>query len=192
MESALRRFSHFGMAKTTMAEIAKDLSFSKALLYYYFPDKNSLYAAVWNYLLDELLERGEKIIEEGGELATIVSKLLDARMHFFNEYYNIFADAYSFRMELPMDLQDLIPKIYQKEIQQVVNLLKVGVANGEIALDDEYDTARLFQASMHGLRAGLKKDFKTMFAPPTQDEFNEILTMQKKMATIFINGLRVR
>ncbi|HBI89157.1 MAG TPA: TetR/AcrR family transcriptional regulator, partial [Sphingobacterium sp.] len=45
LEAATRRFAHFGMAKTTMSEIAKDLNFSKALLYYYFPDKNSLYSA---------------------------------------------------------------------------------------------------------------------------------------------------
>jgi TetR/AcrR family transcriptional repressor of mexJK operon len=36
LEAATRRFAHFGMAKTTMSEIAKDLNFSKALLYYYF------------------------------------------------------------------------------------------------------------------------------------------------------------
>ena len=39
LEAARRRFAHYGMAKTTMAEIAQDLSFSKALLYYYFQIK---------------------------------------------------------------------------------------------------------------------------------------------------------
>lgn len=42
LDVAKKRFAHYGLAKTTMAEIAKDLAFSKALLYYYFPDKNSL------------------------------------------------------------------------------------------------------------------------------------------------------
>lgn len=43
IEAALKRFAHYGLSKTTMTEIAKDISFSKALLYYYFPDKLSLY-----------------------------------------------------------------------------------------------------------------------------------------------------
>ena len=55
LEAATRRFAHFGMAKTTMSEIAKDLNFSKALLYYYFPDKNSLYSAVFEYVIDKMI-----------------------------------------------------------------------------------------------------------------------------------------
>ena len=43
LEVAKRRFSHYGLAKTTMAEIAKDLAFSKALLYYYFPCYKEVY-----------------------------------------------------------------------------------------------------------------------------------------------------
>lgn len=192
IESALRRFSHFGMAKTTMAEIAKDLAFSKALLYYYFPDKNSLYAAVWNHLLDELLERGDVIIAKGGEVAILTNALLEERMHFINEYHNIFSDAYSFRFDIPADLQDLIPKIFEKETLQFVRLLQVGVANGEIEVEEEIETARIFLVSVLSMRMGVLKDFKTLFTPPTKEEVGEILTMQKRLAKIFINGLRVR
>lgn len=192
IESALRRFSHFGMAKTTMAEIAKDLAFSKALLYYYFPDKNNLYAAVWNHLVDELLERGEEIIARGGDVADVTNALLDERMQFLNEYYNIFADAYSFRFDIPADLQDLIPKIFEKELLQFVRLLRVGVVNGEIAMDDEVDTARIFLVSLLGMRMGLLKDFKAIFTPPTKEEVGQMLTMQKRLAKIFIDGLRIK
>ena len=41
LEAAHHRFLHFGYSKTTMNEIAGDLSMSKALLYYYFPEKAS-------------------------------------------------------------------------------------------------------------------------------------------------------
>ncbi|WP_166334767.1 TetR/AcrR family transcriptional regulator [Sphingobacterium chungjuense] len=190
IESALRRFSHFGMAKTTMAEIAKDLAFSKALLYYYFPDKNNLYAAVWNHLLDELLDRGDAIIARGGKVAAVTNALLEERMHFLNDYYNVFADAYSFRFDIPSDLQDLIPKIFEKELQQFVRLLQIGVANGEIEMDDEEETARIFLVSILGMRLGLLKDFKAIFTPPTKEEVLQMLTMQKRLAAIFLNGLK--
>ncbi|MCL7986385.1 TetR/AcrR family transcriptional regulator [Sphingobacterium sp. lm-10] len=179
------------MAKTTMAEIAKDLAFSKALLYYYFPDKNSLYAAVWNHLLDELLDRGDVIIAKGGDIASVTNALLDERMRFINEYYNIFADAYSFRFDIPADLQDLIPKIFEKETLQFVCLLQLGVANGEIELENELETARIFLVSILGMRMGLMKDFKAIFTPPTKEEVGEILAMQKQLAKIFVNGLRI-
>ena len=43
-----------------MAEIAADLSFSKASLYYYFPDKLNLFAAV----LQQIVEEGAKQLDE--------------------------------------------------------------------------------------------------------------------------------
>ena len=51
IEAALKRFAHYGLSKTTMTEIAKDVSFSKALLYYYFPDKLSLYVNAIEHLM---------------------------------------------------------------------------------------------------------------------------------------------
>ena len=44
--AAGKRFGHYGLAKTTMTEIAGDVGMSKASLYYYFPDKEHLFLAV--------------------------------------------------------------------------------------------------------------------------------------------------
>ncbi|RYF85800.1 MAG: TetR family transcriptional regulator, partial [Chitinophagaceae bacterium] len=46
VEAAIRRFSHFGIAKTTLTEVADDLTVTKQVLSYYFPDKQSLVNAV--------------------------------------------------------------------------------------------------------------------------------------------------
>ena len=54
IEAALKRFAHYGLSKTTMSEIAKDISLSKALLYYYFPDKISLYVSTMEHLMQKL------------------------------------------------------------------------------------------------------------------------------------------
>ena len=56
LEAAIKRFSHFGVNKTTMTEIADDLAISKPALFYYFQDKNSLIAAVAEKLRDEFLD----------------------------------------------------------------------------------------------------------------------------------------
>src|SRR5580704_9120779 len=55
LEAAHHRFLHYGYSKTTMNEIAGDLSMSKALLYYYFPDKSQLYVAVMRKVADEYI-----------------------------------------------------------------------------------------------------------------------------------------
>ena len=55
LEAAYNRFLHYGYSKTTMNEIAGDLSMSKALLYYYFPDKSQLYIAVMRRVANDYL-----------------------------------------------------------------------------------------------------------------------------------------
>ena len=87
LETAKRRFAHYGMAKTTMAEIAKDLSFSKALLYYYFPDKNSLYAAVLEHVMQDCqLLVGDRIAATSTVLEGI-NTVLDINMDFKKKYF---------------------------------------------------------------------------------------------------------
>lgn len=54
LEAARKRFAHFGISKTTMNEIAADIGMSKASLYYYFPDKEKLFVALF-FTTDPLL-----------------------------------------------------------------------------------------------------------------------------------------
>ncbi|HAL51791.1 MAG TPA: TetR/AcrR family transcriptional regulator, partial [Sphingobacterium sp.] len=104
LEAATRRFSHFGMAKTTMSEIAKDLNFSKALLYYYFPDKNSLYSAVFEYVIDKMIEDIEEVIDKGGDFEEIMMYSIDMRVKIINQYYNLFEYTMKMVKELPDEL----------------------------------------------------------------------------------------
>ncbi len=46
LDAAMKRFGYYGLAKTTMSEIASDVGLSKASLYYYFADKDALFRAV--------------------------------------------------------------------------------------------------------------------------------------------------
>ena len=78
IDAAEKRFSHFGVAKTTMNEIADDLSISKASLYYYFPDKLNLYAAVLKKLI-EASQANEKTLLNQKDLLKGVYKFLEIR-----------------------------------------------------------------------------------------------------------------
>src|SRR5690242_2261210 len=46
LDAARKRFGQFGLTKTTMSEIALEAGMSKAALYYYYPDKLTLFKAV--------------------------------------------------------------------------------------------------------------------------------------------------
>ncbi len=189
LEAATRRFSHFGMAKTTMSEIAKDLNFSKALLYYYFPDKNSLYSAVFEYVIDKMIEDIEEVIDMGGDFEEIMMYSIDMRVKIINQYYNLFEYTMKMVKELPDELEQVFKESYLREVEIIEKILKIGIDAGEIQVEDINETARILLYSLFGMRMGILKDMKNMLFP-TKEEFDHILSLQKKMMKIFLNGLR--
>ncbi|PUV24659.1 MULTISPECIES: TetR/AcrR family transcriptional regulator [Sphingobacterium] len=189
LEAATRRFAHFGMAKTTMSEIAKDLNFSKALLYYYFPDKNSLYSAVFEYVIDKMIEEIETVIDKGGNFEEIMMYSIDMRVKAINQYYNLFEYTMKMVKELPDELEQVFKESYLREVEIIEKILKIGIDAQEIQVDDLNETARILLYSLFGMRMGILKDMKNMLFP-TKEEFDHILSLQKKMMKIFLNGLR--
>ena len=189
LEAATRRFAHFGMAKTTMSEIAKDLNFSKALLYYYFPDKNSLYSAVFEYVIDKMIEDIEEVIAKGGDFEEIMMYSIDMRVKIINQYYNLFEYTMKMVKELPDELEQVFKEPYLREVEIIEKILKIGIDAGEIQVEDINETARILLYSLFGMRMGILKDMKNMLFP-TKEEFDHILSLQKKMMKIFLNGLR--
>ncbi len=190
LEAAKRRFAHYGLAKTTMAEIAQDLSFSKALLYYYFPDKNRLYAAVFEMAVDEIINETTEKIRISKDVNEAMEAFLSTRLTVIKENFNIFEFSYSLRNEMPADIEAVLPSLFEKEIQQVSLILKKGVETKELVVDDIELTAKILLISLLGMRIGILQEFKNLFLPPTKEEFDYILGLQKKLSHIFINGLR--
>ena len=56
LSAALRQFSQFGLAGARTDAIAKAAGVNKALLYYYFKDKNSLYHAALEQVVGRIVE----------------------------------------------------------------------------------------------------------------------------------------
>lgn len=189
LESAKRRFAHYGMSKTTMAEIAQDLSFSKALLYYYFPDKNSLYCAVLEYVLNEQEEEIDARLTQRQEVDEAIMMILEKRMGYMKAYYNLFEYTVSQCREIPVDLGQVLITSLERQKSQVQSVLVEGIQTGVLKPHDTVEAAKLLLFALMGMRMVVIKDLKHSFFP-AKEEFEEILNMQKKMAIIFIDGLR--
>ena len=189
LEAATRRFAHFGMAKTTMSEIATDLNFSKALLYYYFPDKNSLYSAVFEYVIDKMVQDIKLKIDTCNDFEEMLMYTIDKRVEIINQYYNLFEYTINMVKELPEELERVFKESFVREVDLIGEILTLGVEKDEIEVADIEGTARILLYSLLGMRMGILKDIKNMLFP-TKDEFDVILSLQKKMTKIFLKGLR--
>lgn len=188
LEAATRRFAHFGMAKTTMAEIAQDLSFSKALLYYYFPDKNALYAAVLEHVINQSFDEMETALTRIADCQQAMMFVLDKRIEFITKYYNLLEYSVSAVQQVPDVMAYVLAKSKDKEKTIISKILQKGINTGQLHIDDVQETAEIMLFALVGMRFSILKDVKGMLFP-TKGEFDRILSLQKKMATVFLKGL---
>lgn len=189
LEAAKRRFAHYGMAKTTMAEIANDLSFSKALLYYYYPDKSSLYVAVLEFVIEEYSAETEASLRHLKSTEEAMMELLNKRIEFIKKYYYIVEYAYNNRKDVTPELEEVFVKVFKAHEQGIRDVLQRGVDSGELKPFDVEEYAQIFLYSTMGLRLMVVKGMKIDFIP-TAEEFAYIVEMQKKLAKVFLDGLK--
>lgn len=189
IEAATKRFAHFGIAKTTMTEIAKDLSLSKALLYYYFPDKISLYAAVLESIAKKMFTKIQQGLEDKQHCEESILYLIDMRLAYAMKYYNLFDQNLNPMSEIPDELSRVFQVITNLEIKIISDIFKIGNQQGEITVEAPSQIAEILLNAMMGMNFCVLKGKKSMFLP-TKEEFDEISKMQKKLAIIFLNGLK--
>lgn len=77
VDAAQAHFSRFGYAKTTVADLAKEIGFSKAYIYKFFDSKQAIGQAICARTLEQVLAGGEAGIAEGKSAA-------DKLRRFFN------------------------------------------------------------------------------------------------------------
>src|SRR6476660_5387190 len=81
LKAALEEFAHEGVTGARTDEIARRAGVNKALLYYYFKDKEGLYAAALEQVFSGLHERVATVLERA-DLPPRERLLLYARTHF--------------------------------------------------------------------------------------------------------------
>ena len=190
INAALKRFAHYGLAKTTMTEIAKDIAFSKALLYYYFPDKLSLYVSVIEHLMHSISKDLLKSVERTTTCSEGVLMLLQKRQGYIQKYYNLLEYAKTVGPELPEDLSEKFNKARAFELKIISSLFQKGIVNGEFSIEEPILTTEIFIEALAGIHFNILNKDRSMF--PGKDQFKQIFIKEKKFADIFLAGLKVK
>ncbi len=187
----MKRFAHFGVAKTTMAEIAGDLSFSKASLYYYFPDKISLYAAVIKAITGENAGAVDEAIAKEADPFEAVLIFLERRTDFIIRYHNVLEYLKTFSpSKIPAELQPVFTQLRKRELVRLTSIIEKGAKSGLFKIRDTGKTAELFFDFLEGFRTAILLNSPNFF--PDKKQFLAILKKEAEFATIFFNGLTVK
>ncbi|MDB5021671.1 MAG: regulatory protein TetR [Pedobacter sp.] len=190
IDAALVRFAHYGLSKTTMTDIAKDISFSKALLYYYFPDKLSLYVSVIEYLLLTVSKDVIKSIEKTKTATDGILTLLQKRQGYIQKYYTLMEFSKLAGPDLPADLGEKFSKARAFELRIIASLLSRGVTTAEFVIDDVQTTTEIFIDALLGIHHNILNKDRNIC--PSKDQFKQIFIKEKKFAEIFLAGLKPR
>lgn len=143
IETALKEFMLNGYQKTSLSVIASKLEISKPALYYYFPNKESLFLACLDRFFLQLGHRAlsyETVEDDSAKLK--IKKILqnfsnraiytgnDPELSDFNHLYFVF-DA----MKYVPSVLDFYNKAVESTFASVLSIIGEGIKNGEIRPD---------------------------------------------------------
>ncbi|MCC6069816.1 TetR/AcrR family transcriptional regulator [Massilia sp. GCM10020059] len=85
LAEAVRVFAECGYEGASVATIAENAGLSKQNLMYYFPTKQALYERVLDSVLDDWLERMDKLAERESDPRDVLRSYIEAKMRFSRE-----------------------------------------------------------------------------------------------------------
>lgn len=189
LEAAYQRFLHYGYSKTTMNEIAGDLSMSKALLYYYFPDKSELYMAVMRKLAADYLAILQSRVDTFEGLRDAFLFQVNTHHDFIVANYNFFDQIRLNEQNLPDNIWTIVNDIRRAEAQMLIATIQVETEKGNIQpVDNPGQVVEVFLDALQGIKVGAMMMKKINF--PQKEHLDEIHTKRLLLIDIFVKGLR--
>ncbi len=148
VEAAKKRFSHFGYAKTTMAEVASDCAMSPGNLYRFFPGKLDIAEAIATEDYSRHLDHLRKLAVQTGKNAR-------ERLHdlLFEElrrtYHKLERDPRAFEMArvISQERPSFANWMLENERKILVELLEEAERRGEFSVADKQFTAEMVQSA---------------------------------------------
>lgn len=188
--AAQKRFGIYGVEKTSMQEIANDLRMSKASLYYYFPDKESLYKSVISREHKEFLRILRKEIGDISDPVESLKKYSLSRISYFRKLMNLSRLRLASYDQVKPVIADQLKEFREEEKKTVMQILEKGSSENLFKIDDSYKTASLFLDILRG-QSNLLLSGKDLLVID-EAEFNMLYNKVKDIADIFIKGLMYR
>jgi AcrR family transcriptional regulator len=190
LEASQKRFGLFGIEKTSMREIADDLKLSKASLYYYFPDKESLYKAVVEKEQAEFISSISEKISSITDPEQLLIEYASTRLSYFRTLLNLSRLRFESFSGLRPGFRDTIRKFKEKEKDIICKIFEKGISAGIFFIKDTDQTASLFLDLLKGLRVTVINEKVTLFIE--QDEYELLLEKTIAFTNIFIKGIKFK
>jgi TetR/AcrR family transcriptional repressor of mexJK operon len=187
LDAAIKRFSYFGVSKTTLTEIAEDLDISKTLLFYYFQDKNSLITAVAGKIINEFLADFANAVENATSAEDGLLQMVELKRAYYKKYFLLAIQGEGIDVN---KLSSAVSQVYltarEKGNSLVAQLLKKGIEEKRLK---DMDVERASNLVMETLSA-FEFCIRARKSVPEMKDIDELFDKQKEVVTMILNGLK--
>ncbi len=181
-------FGKYGFAKTTMTDIANQLEMSKASLYYYYVDKESVYLAVIAKEQEQFIKMLHDFILNTQNPEEILYEYVQIRIKYFTAMLNLNRARFDDFKGIKSALGASWMQFRDKEKVEVTLIFEKGIKQGIFEIENIEKTALLFLDAFKGLVFYYlrHKDFNFI-----NESDYQILEEQLNLYTsIFVKGIK--
>ena len=180
--SATKLFSKFGPKKTTIDEIAANAGIGKGTIYYYFADKEAIFARVVKDESDQLLKRLSQAAKESESPEQKLIDLFIEKLTGLAEFVNLRWLYDYIDVNRWSSLEKETIDLAQKEQKLVEEILEEGKSKGLFAIEDVTKIAQ----NLVSIVSAMAKTLPGGLSPL------EITKSMEEMLALIFSGLRSR
>ncbi len=162
LEAALVVFSRDGYHKGTVSDIAKQADIGKGTIYEYFSSKKNIFEEMIVYALDYYILVVREGISSKNTAYDKLKFLLDFNIAFIDQHLEVMKKVFFSIDNVTEEFEDSMQNFRDSVNQFVLELIEMGIENGEINKNINPDTASLVIINMIYSLSGeiAQKDFK--------------------------------
>ena len=192
LAAAQKRFGHYGLSKTTMNNIADDIGMSKASLYYYFKDKESIFKAVAEKEQKYFVQEMKKIIQSSNKAEWMLIEYVRLRMELLKELLTLGKFSRGSYQDVRPIISPLMLKFRKQEMNMISDILKSGVKKNEFSVDSVKRFSEFFFDTLQSIRRSILTGYADDGMMDISKEKYQKMKQQTKMfAELFIKGIKV-
>jgi AcrR family transcriptional regulator len=188
IEVARQRFGIYGYEKTTMQEVARDLQISKGSLYYYFPDKEHLYKAIFSHEHEVFITAIRDEISRSSDPVEMLEKFIATRMELFRSLMNLSNARMDTPFMLPAFLHEILIRNRQQEKAILIEILENGISGGLFIQEDSAGLAELLLDLLKGLRMIMMKERTLQMS--SDEPYRLMEQRTHKLTQLFIRSIK--
>jgi len=185
---ARKCFGLHGFDRTTMNEIASGVFLSKSSLYYYFPDKESLFKGVIEAEQEEFFNQMTKRLEELETAELMLNEFVKIRHEHFKKFINLNIFRFADFHKIKPHVKETFRRFRARETGIIEVILVKGRDSGIFVCKDPAATAALFLEVLQGLRMVVMqyRDYHEL----NQQDYNLIEEKHLSFIRLFVKGLK--